>query len=258
MSIGELLALEPGAAERFFEQRLGYTESAGSPALRQAIAALYASTGPEQILVHSGAEEAIFLFMQAALEPGDHLVVQTPCYQSLVEVARSIGCMVDPWPLREEEGWAPDLDELRRLIRRRTRAVVVNSPHNPTGYQMPLAMFREVIRTGGRAGHPAVLRRGVPGSGIPGGGPAARGLRPERGLRVPGRDVQELRAGRAAHRLAGHAQRPPSGRGGRAQGLHHHLQPGAQRVPGRAGPAVPASDPPPQPGPHRRQPAGAG
>jgi aspartate/methionine/tyrosine aminotransferase len=53
---------------------------------------------------------------------------------------------VDPWPLREEEGWAPDLAELRRLIRRRTRAVVVNSPHNPTGYQMPLAMFREVIR----------------------------------------------------------------------------------------------------------------
>ena len=146
VSIGELLQLEPGAAERFFEQRLGYTESAGSPALRQAIAALYASTRPEQILVHSGAEEAIFLFMHAVLQPGDHLVVQSPCYQSLFEVARSIGCTVDPWPLREEEGWAPDLSELRRLIRRRTRAVVVNSPHNPTGYQMPLAMFREVIR----------------------------------------------------------------------------------------------------------------
>ena len=83
VSIGELLALEPGAEERFFQQRLGYTESAGSPALRQAVAGLYASTGPEQVLVHSGAEEAIFLFMHAALEAGDHLVVQTPCYQSL-------------------------------------------------------------------------------------------------------------------------------------------------------------------------------
>jgi aspartate/methionine/tyrosine aminotransferase len=145
VSIGELLSLEPGAAERFSRQRLGYTESAGSPSLRQAIAGLYASTGQEQVLVHSGAEEAIFLFMHAALRPGDHLVVQSPCYQSLAEVARSIGCAVDPWPLREEEGWAPDPAELRRLLRPRTRAVVVNSPHNPTGFQMTLAIFREVI-----------------------------------------------------------------------------------------------------------------
>ncbi len=147
VSIAELFALEPGAAERFSRQRLGYAESPGGPALRQAIAALYASTGPEQVLVTSGAEEAIFLFMQAALQPGDRLVVQTPCYQSLAEVARSMGCVVDPWPLREQEGgWTPDLPELRRLLRRRTRALVVNSPHNPTGFQMSLAMFLEVIR----------------------------------------------------------------------------------------------------------------
>ena len=146
MSVGELLALEPGAEERFSRQRLGYTESPGSPALRQAIAGLYVGTGSEQVLVHSGAEEAIFLFMHAALQPGDHLVVQSPCYQSLAEVARSIGCAVDPWPMREEEGWAPDLAELRRLLRPQTRAVVVNSPHNPTGFHMPLAMFREVVR----------------------------------------------------------------------------------------------------------------
>ena len=146
VSIGELLALEPGAEERFFRLRLGYTESAGSPALRQAIAGLYTATGAEQVLVHSGAEEAIFLFMHAALEAGDHLVVQTPCYQSLAEVARSIGCIVDPWPLREGPGWAPDPDELRRLIGRRTRAVVINSPHNPTGFHMTPALFREVVR----------------------------------------------------------------------------------------------------------------
>jgi aspartate/methionine/tyrosine aminotransferase len=147
VSLGELLALDPGAAERFARQRLGYTESSGGPGLRQAIAGLYASTGPEQVLVHSGAEEAIFLFMHAALRPGDRLVVQTPCYQSLAEVARSIGCAVETWPLREQEqGWAPDLQELRRLLRRRTRALVINSPHNPTGFQMSLAVFFEVIR----------------------------------------------------------------------------------------------------------------
>jgi aspartate/methionine/tyrosine aminotransferase len=146
LSIGELLALEPGAEERLARQRLGYTESPGGHGLRQAIAGLYEGLGPEQVLVHGGAEEAIFLFMHAALEAGDRLVVQTPCYQSLAEVARSIGCSVDPWPLREEQGWAPDLEELRRLLRRRTRAIVVNSPHNPTGFQMPAEMFREVVR----------------------------------------------------------------------------------------------------------------
>ena len=48
--------------------------------------------------MHSGAEEAIFLFMHAVLEAGDHVVVQSPCYQSLVEVARGIGCEVTPGP----------------------------------------------------------------------------------------------------------------------------------------------------------------
>jgi aspartate/methionine/tyrosine aminotransferase len=146
VDIGELLALEPGAEERFRGLRLGYTESPGSPSLRGAIAALYAGTGPEQVLVHSGAEEAIFLFMHAALQPGDRLVVQTPCYQSLTEVARSIGCTVDPWPLREEHGWSADPRELRRLIGRRTRAVVINSPHNPTGFQLSRELLEELVR----------------------------------------------------------------------------------------------------------------
>ncbi len=137
MPIAELLAFEPGAAERFEAVWLGYTESQGSPALRQAICGLYEGIRPEQVLVHTGAGEAIFLFMHAMLQPGDHVIVHLPGYQSLAEVARSIGCEVSPWLAREENGWRLDLDELRHLLRPETKLIVVNTPHNPTGYLMP-------------------------------------------------------------------------------------------------------------------------
>ncbi len=133
MSIGNLLALEPDAAGRFERHWLGYTESQGAPGLREQIACIYTTIQPGQVLVHSGAEEAIFLFMHAALQPGDHAVVHSPCYQSLAEVARAIGCAVTEWHGQEANGWALDLDDLRRSLRPNTRVIVVNTPHNPTG-----------------------------------------------------------------------------------------------------------------------------
>ncbi|MBN1372358.1 MAG: aminotransferase class I/II-fold pyridoxal phosphate-dependent enzyme [Anaerolineaceae bacterium] len=146
LAVKDLLALEPGAEERLRGLWLGYTESLGSPSLRETIAGIYTGIMPGQVLVHSGAEEAIFLFMNAVLQPGDHVIVQWPCYQSLSEVARAIGCDVTPWRLREEDGaWIADLDELRRALRPNTRVVVVNSPHNPTGYHFTQAEQAEVV-----------------------------------------------------------------------------------------------------------------
>ena len=141
MSIADLLAFEDGAAERFHNHWLGYTESLGSPTLRKEIATIYSTTKPEDILVFAGANEAIYLFMMAALKENDHIIVHAPHYQSLSEVAKGIGCMVSPWRAREENGWALDLDELRHLMRPSTKAIVVNLPHNPTGYLMSLVDF---------------------------------------------------------------------------------------------------------------------
>ncbi|HNN14847.1 MAG TPA: aminotransferase class I/II-fold pyridoxal phosphate-dependent enzyme [Anaerolineales bacterium] len=146
MSVADLLVLEEGAAERFHNHWLGYTESLGSPTLRKEIAAIYASIMPEDVLVYSGANEAIYLFMMAALKENDHIIVHAPHYQSLSEVARGIGCMVSPWRAREENGWALDLDELRHLMRSTTKAIIVNLPHNPTGYLMSLPDFDELNR----------------------------------------------------------------------------------------------------------------
>lgn len=143
-SIQDLLALEPDAAERFHQHWLGYTESQGSPSLQQEICNLYGHIAPPQVLVHSGAEEAIYLFMHAALEAADHIIVHWPCYQSLFEVARSIGCQVTLWEAREENGWSLDPDELLRNLRPNTKAVVINTPHNPTGYLMAPDVLQKI------------------------------------------------------------------------------------------------------------------
>jgi aspartate/methionine/tyrosine aminotransferase len=144
MSIADLLALEPGAAEKFQHTWLGYTESQGHPALREVISKIYESIQPEQILVHTGAEEAIFLFMLAMLKENDHVIVHAPHYQSLSSVAKGLGCFISPWQAREENNWALDLDELRHLMRPSTKIIVLNTPHNPTGYLMSRADFEAV------------------------------------------------------------------------------------------------------------------
>lgn len=141
MSVAELLDLEAGAAEKFQQTWLGYTESQGSPALRAEICKLYEAIQPEDILVHTGAQEAIFLFMFAAFKEYDHVIVHSPAYQSLAEVARAAGCDVSPWRGREESGWSLDLDELRHLMRSNTKAIIINTPHNPTGYLMSRADY---------------------------------------------------------------------------------------------------------------------
>jgi aspartate/methionine/tyrosine aminotransferase len=142
LSIGDLLAFEPEAEEGFRHQWLGYTESCGSPSLRQEISRIYTGVCPEQILVHSGAEEAIYLFMHAVLQPGDHIIVHWPCYQSLFEIAKSLGCEITFWEARLENQWALDLDELKHSLRPNTKAIIVNTPHNPTGFLMDHSNFK--------------------------------------------------------------------------------------------------------------------
>jgi aspartate/methionine/tyrosine aminotransferase len=112
---------------------LGYTEAAGHPLLRAEIAALYERVAPEEVLVFSGAQEAIFAFANVALRPGDHVVAAWPAYQSLYEVARAVGAEVELLPLEHERGWALDVERLGAMMRPGTRAIIVNFPHNPTG-----------------------------------------------------------------------------------------------------------------------------
>ena len=155
LSVNDLLALEPGARQALDSLWLGYTESQGAPTLRKAISHLYEAIAPDQVLVHSGAEEAIFLFMQAALAPGDHVIVHWPCYQSLHEVAQSIGCELTFWKADEDQGWSLDPDVLAGHIRPNTRAVIINTPAQPHRLAHAPGCVFAAKPHAGPEGHPA-------------------------------------------------------------------------------------------------------
>lgn len=146
MSVQELLSLEPGSEDNLLRMRLGYVEPAGSPPLRETIAELYSGVSPDEVITFNGASEGIVAFMMTALQPGDHVIVQFPAYQSLYEVARSIGCDVTLWQMDEEKGWSPEIGMLQELVRPATKVIVINSPHNPTGYQFPESDVMGLVR----------------------------------------------------------------------------------------------------------------
>ena len=145
-TVAEIDALEPGLLDRLAALPLGYVDARGSAALRQVLAGIYANIRGDEVLVCSGAQEAILWFYFAVLAPGDEVVVHSPCYASHREVPRAIGATVVSWRGDPKRRDALDVDELERLITPRTRAIVVNVPHNPTGFIFERAAFERVAR----------------------------------------------------------------------------------------------------------------
>lgn len=142
LTLAELLAMADDETRRLWEGlSLAYTESAGLPLLREGIASLYADVTADDV-IEVVPEEGILLAMQALLEPGDHVVVTFPAYQSLHSIAESIGCEVSGWI--PETGGGFDVSSLRALVRPDTRLIVVNFPHNPTGLTVAPEAFREI------------------------------------------------------------------------------------------------------------------
>ena len=152
MKLEDLLALEPGAHERLSSLWLGYTESLGDPELRQAITTLYDHITADQVLVHSGAEEAIFNFMNVAINPGDHIIVHAPLLPVSWRGGSGIGAEVTEWQGDPERAWELDLEDLKNALTDRTKVVVVNFPHNPTGFLPTSAFVHELSALSDRHG----------------------------------------------------------------------------------------------------------
>jgi aspartate/methionine/tyrosine aminotransferase len=150
-ALADLLALADTETRRLWETlTLGYTETAGHPRLREAIAALYTQATAQDILCTASAEEAIYLCMRTLLRPGDHLVAVTPGYQSSYQIAEAMGVQVTRLPLRLVESttpphWVLDLDALATALTPATRLLAVNFPHNPTGCRLSPAAWQTVI-----------------------------------------------------------------------------------------------------------------
>jgi len=143
MTVEELL--DPAEREEVLRERLLYVQSNGSEALRAGVAALYPGAGPDNIVITNGTAEANYISIWKLVEPGDEVVMMLPNYMQIWGVVRGQGAAVVPWPLREEQGWAPDVDELARLLTPRTRLVVVCNPNNPTGSILSREAMRAIV-----------------------------------------------------------------------------------------------------------------
>jgi aspartate/methionine/tyrosine aminotransferase len=137
LTANDLLAFEEPEERRailegLLNTPLGYSAASGSLELRTTLANTYRGCGPENILVTTGAIEANFLLFNVLLDPGDHVVAVNPAYQQLNSVPRAVGAEVALWRIGPES-YRYELDDLERLVTPRTRLIVVNTPHNPTG-----------------------------------------------------------------------------------------------------------------------------
>ena len=144
-SMAELRDLVGFSLEDFDRVVFDDSPSCGKQSLRQAIADKWGDGNPEKVLTTHGSSEVIFLIMNALLEAGDEVVVLNPCYHALRNIAESIGCQLREWNLRFEDQFVPDIKEAKKLINPKTRMVVVNFPHNPTGATLTAAQQKELI-----------------------------------------------------------------------------------------------------------------
>ena len=145
MTLSELLALADADDRAAWDALyLGYTETWGSPGLRDTIAGAYESIAASEILTFVGAEEGIFAAMHALLSPDDHAITVIPNYQSVESVPLSI-CDTTGVALNPEHGWELDLGRLRDAIRPNTRVICINFPHNPTGKVISRGTLDEII-----------------------------------------------------------------------------------------------------------------
>lgn len=118
--------------------------SLGARRLRAAIAA-WKGVDADWVMTTHGASEAIYLALMSLLSAGDEVVVLDPGYHSYTSIARSKHCVVRKWCLRAESDFAADLDALEAIVTQRTRLIVVNFPHNPTGVTISMPEQRRLV-----------------------------------------------------------------------------------------------------------------
>lgn len=127
------------AIHNYHEDVVAYSHSAGNLSYREKMIGYYKKHNinitPNDIIVTSGASEAILFAMQACLNPGDEIIIPEPFYANYIGFAVPAGVKILPIPSSIESGFAlPPVAEFEKVITSNTKAIMICNPNNPTGY----------------------------------------------------------------------------------------------------------------------------
>jgi aspartate/methionine/tyrosine aminotransferase len=144
--------IKAAAVDALGKGMVHYTPNPGIPALRKAFAeSIRTHKGVDydpdtELMVTAGGQEAMCLTLQACLNPGDEVLVPDPGYTQFSSSVLLVGAVPVPLPLREDQYFTPDLAAAEKLITGRTRAIIVNSPQNPTGAVIGVEQVTAICR----------------------------------------------------------------------------------------------------------------
>jgi len=130
--------------------RNNYSSSEGIPELRQAIAEKEkrvnnVNVSAENVLITSGVSEGIRMLVSALIEKGDEILVPGPAYSPYISYSKVYGGTPVSYETVEEKNWQPNIDDLRSKISKKTRAIVINNPNNPTGALYRRKMVEQML-----------------------------------------------------------------------------------------------------------------
>lgn len=152
LRLGELVDDDRGR-QMLWDEALRYTQSNGTVALREAIAAQYAGATADHVQVTNGGAEANYITTWNLVQPGDEVVMMTPSYMQTWGLSRAFGGTVREWPMRVVDNrWTVDTDALERLVGSRTRLIVICNPNNPTGTRIEDRDLQRIADIAGRHG----------------------------------------------------------------------------------------------------------
>jgi len=130
-----------------------YTSSLGIPELREAIADSFSENygvkvSPDRAVVTLGSSPALFLTMLSLLDPGDEVIITDPHYACYPQIIKIAGGVPKTLRIHEEEGFQVDIQALKKVITKKTKAILVNSPSNPTGVVLEPILMKEISELG--------------------------------------------------------------------------------------------------------------
>jgi aspartate/methionine/tyrosine aminotransferase len=149
LTMGELRALDDADGASFYErldrEKLHYGWIEGSPDFKEEVAKLYRrEIDPKDILQCNGCTGANWNAIMSVVRPGDHVIAEWPTYAPLYEIPRMLGAEVEYWEIKEELGWNPDIEDLKRLVRPDTRLICINNASNPIGTVLDADMLCQI------------------------------------------------------------------------------------------------------------------